>query len=654
MECILQDNIDFYLFVLNVIVFTLIIYLTRTIERKPVDFSKRLEKPIPVSKPLISTLPIPIQFNFHSRRSKVDSRSDSPKKCEPSVPKLQTLRTDSPKKCEPSVEEMKNKCKFKGRDFNLKELLNSKNESMPSPKDSMEPSVLKSPILSPCNRFLFNSVDLARYLPYEYHTQVLKLNADDPIEKQKELENDINEFTNLICNYDTKRYTIYHFIFTNYIDFVALLYSKESMAFETNNYLSDTVYRINNRRNENKRKRNKSVGVLNSLEHFNTRNKNFRCDERISLQKSEGPGFASPPKSSQSDFNKKLIQSFELSKHLYVIQNKCVKHKTESRHKLYKCDLNNQEIKTIMNHLKIPLTEFLVIMFKMGNSIKFMKIIGCGNYNCVIKIKMNDEERILRITYDDVKYRKTNYERYLINKEFLKIAETSCYFPKIYCSSLSFISRDSNDYQTYIPSLWYVEKVYSHLNFIIIKDKLLDVYVDSVRNIIHKLIDYGFKFYDWKIDNLMFDRSSNVFVLIDFDVIKNVNDSDIVSLYDVQQVAELYADSKCQFKFEDESQTSKYEGFKYEGPRSKNHKLEMKEYDAISKKMKINLMYYLASIDITNIMISKNEDEYWNNIFDFDKFRFNKNLFDYRIEDFKSEDLSPRILSLNQVHKVEA
>jgi hypothetical protein len=378
----------------------------------------------------------------------------------------------------------------------------------------------------------------------KYYTQLLKLHDTDTIENQNELQSDINEFTSLICNYEPSRCPIYHFVFTNYTEFINLLYSKDkrnkvksihykstSPGSKIQNIITDfeknknVVHYYPYIKNQNQKTRSNSINIT-----FNNKNNNF-------------------------EFNKPIDINFN----------------------------DNDEIKSSLNQIKIPLTEFLIVMYKLKLGIKFEKILGYGTYNCVIKLRISnlDESVILRLTYDDIKYRNDNYTRLQINKELLIKSETNIYFPKIYYSSLKFITRNDSDYQKYIPSLWYVEKLYSNVGFVNIKNKLLDVYVDSLKNIIKYLIEYGFSFYDWKIDNLMYDKKHNIFVLTDFDVIKNDNYvNDFTSSYDVHKVMKLYFNNS---KNNDESEH-------------------------------ILLMYYIASMDITNIKLSNSENEYWDNM----------------------------------------
>jgi hypothetical protein len=297
-------------------------------------------------------------------------------------------------------------------------------------------------------RFIINNNNNNRRLNGKYYTQLLKLNENDSIENQNELQKDINEFTTIIYNYEPSRCPIYHYIFTNYNDFV--------------NILKNNI---------------------------------------------------------------------------------------------------------VLKQVKIPLTEFLVVMYKLNIHIKFEEIIGCGTYNCIIKMKLNDKSRILRLTYDSSEYRFDNYNQLQINQRFLKTLtyNENPYFPKIYYSSLKFISRNNQDYQTYIPSLWYVEKIYQRIDFSMIKNKLNE-YINSIKHIIKYFKKYNFKYCDWKIDNLLYSSKYNLFVLIDFDISSN-------SSYSLENI-----------------------------------RLNLKNI-----KIK-DEMSMLACIDITNIKISNSEDEYYYNM----------------------------------------
>jgi hypothetical protein len=231
------------------------------------------------------------------------------------------------------------------------------------------------------------------------------------------------------------------------------------------------------------------------------------------------------------------------------------------------------------------------------NNIYVLRINKCTEYNLLINQNLIDYNHKLSVErYNDVFITKTIYN-----------SNIKQYLPEILCSSMDILPPEHiiQDYQ-FIP-IWYVMKHYEEITF---ENINYDMYINLMINVLTIAKQFNLMYSDWRIDNIMYDKINNKYIITDFDFVK-INDDRLDDIeyenedennIDYSDYDDGFYDCNLITRF---STTNNYI---LHGIIKKIIKNIYKEYDVLSINCETNRIYalFVGLYDIINIYNVKN------------------------------------------------
>lgn len=224
--------------------------------------------------------------------------------------------------------------------------------------------------------------------------------------------------------------------------------------------------------------------------------------------------------------------------------------------------LNKQYIK---EEIIIPLIEAIVALkVEFNKTIEYKSYIGHGSYHCVFKIYINDDNKdaVLRLKsnsyikttlnnenkYVDI-YNENNEVKETISKNINALNNLDKFAPEIYYSP-----QNNQIYENYDTICnWYVMKLYSRIDTDSMKEQAnVEKYAESMIDLAELIHSKNLIFFDWKLDNIMYDDDKQQYVLVDFELLDkdtDINNKSVPCSHRYVQILKMmHSSGKCALK----------------------------------------------------------------------------------------------------------